>query len=105
MRHPARKGVLMNKVQSCKMWLRAHEDLFIDLVRIYLGCGLFVKALFLMSHHDYLMQLVGDSDIAWIGSSMIANYIILAHLVGGIMLALGIATRVAAFAQFPIPFA
>ena len=33
----------MNKIQSCKMWLRAHEDLFIDLVRIYLGCGLVVK--------------------------------------------------------------
>lgn len=103
MRHPAIERCIMNKIQSCKMWLRAHEDLFIDLVRIYLGCGLVVKAVFLMSHHDYLMQLISESDVGWIGAGMIANYIILAHLFGGAMLALGIATRVAAFAQFPIP--
>ena len=95
----------MSKMQTCKDWLRAHEDLFLDLVRIYLGCGLVVKAVFLMSHHDYLMQLIGDSDVAWLGASMIANYIIFAHLIGGAMLALGLATRFAAFVQFPIPLA
>ena len=92
----------MGKIQTCKMWLRAHEDLFIDLVRIYLGCGLVVKAIFLMNHRDYLNQMITDSDIGWIGGSTIAFYVILAHLVGGAMLALGIATRVAAFAQLPI---
>jgi len=92
----------MNRIQSCKMWLRVHEDLFIDLVRIYLGCGLVVKAIFLMNHRDYLMQMIADSDVAWLGGGVIAQYIILAHLVGGAMLALGIATRVAAFAQLPI---
>src|SRR5258708_1129347 len=102
MRHPAKKEFVMNKIQSCKMWLRAHEDLFIDLVRIYLGCGLFVKAVFLMNNRDYLMRMISDSDTAWLGGGMIANYVILAHLFGGAMLALGIATRVAAFAQLPI---
>lgn len=102
MRHPAGKEFSMNRIQSCKMWLRAHEDLFIDLVRIYLGCGLVVKAIFLMSHHDYLMQMISDSDAAWLGGTVIAQYVILAHLIGGFMLALGIATRFAAFAQLPI---
>jgi putative oxidoreductase len=102
MRHPANGGIRMNKIQSCKMWLRAHEDLFIDLVRIYLGCGLVVKAFFLMSHRDYLMQMISQSDLNWISGGIIAQYVILAHLFGGIMLALGIATRVAAFAQLPI---
>jgi putative oxidoreductase len=102
MRHPAKKEFIMNKMQSCKMWLRAHEDLFIDLVRIYLGCGLVVKAVFLMNHRDYLMQMISESDVAWFGGAVIAQYVILAHLVGGAMLALGIATRVAAFAQLPI---
>jgi putative oxidoreductase len=92
----------MNKIQSCKMWLRAHEDLFIDLVRIYLGCGLVVKALFLMGHHEYLDQLISESDVAWLGGSIIAHYVIFGHLIGGAMLALGLATRFAAFAQLPI---
>src|SRR4026209_2688483 len=62
-----RKEFVMNKIQRCKTWLRAHEDLFIDLVRIYLGCGLVVKAVFLMNHRDYLMQMITDSDIGWLG--------------------------------------
>jgi len=102
MRHPAKKEFGMNKIQSCKMWLRAHEDLFIDLVRIYLGCGLVVKAIFLMNHRDYLLQMISESDTSWIAGGIIAQYVILAHLFGGAMLALGIATRVAAFAQLPI---
>jgi uncharacterized membrane protein YphA (DoxX/SURF4 family) len=92
----------MNKVQQCKSWLRAHEDLFIDMVRIYLGCGLVVKAIFLMNHRDYLNQMISESDVAWIAGSFVGHYVILAHLFGGAMLALGIATRVAAFAQLPI---
>jgi putative oxidoreductase len=92
----------MNKIQSCKMWLRAHEDLFIDLVRIYLGCGLIVKAVFLMNHQEYLHQMISDSDISWFSGQIIAHYVVLGHLVGGAMLALGIATRFAAFAQLPI---
>jgi putative oxidoreductase len=92
----------MNKVQQCKIWLRAHEDLFIDMVRIYLGCGLVVKAIFLMNHRDYLNQMISQSDVNWLAGGAIAQYVILAHLFGGIMLALGIATRLAAFAQLPI---
>ena len=92
----------MNKVQACKNWLRAHEDLFIDLVRIYLGCGLFVKAFYFLSHRDYLHQMIGNSDVSWLGGAMIAHYVILAHMVGGAMLALGIATRLAALVQLPI---
>jgi putative oxidoreductase len=92
----------MTKLQQCKAWLRAHEDLFIDLVRIYLGCGLVVKAIFLMNHRDYLNQMISQSDVAWIAGSLVAYYVILAHLFGGAMLALGIATRFAAFIQLPI---
>jgi len=92
----------MSKISQCKSWLRSHEDLFIDMVRIYLGCGLVVKAIYLMSNRDYLNQMISESDIAWIGGSFIAHYVILAHLFGGAMLALGIATRLAAFAQLPI---
>ena len=92
----------MNKIQNCKMWLRAHEDLFIDMVRIYLGCGLIVKAVFYMNHRDLLNSMITDVNLGWIAGSTIAFYIILAHLVGGAMLALGLLTRIAAFAQLPI---
>ena len=94
----------MNKMQMCKMWLREHADLFPDLVRIYLGCGLVVKAFFLMNHRDYLQQMIGNSDASWMGGATIAQYVILAHLFGGAMLALGMVTRLAALAQLPVVF-
>jgi len=92
----------MSKIQPCKAWLRAHEDLFLDLVRIYLGCGLFVKAFYFMNHRDLLNQMIGDSDISWFGAGLMGQYIILAHMFGGAMLALGFLTRLAAFAQLPV---
>src|SRR5689334_17900903 len=105
MRHPAKaKEFVMSKMQECKAWLRAHEDLFLDLVRIYLGCGLFVKAFYFMNHRDLLNQMIGDSDISWMAGATMAQYIILAHMVGGLMLAFGLLTRLAALAQLPILF-
>jgi uncharacterized membrane protein YphA (DoxX/SURF4 family) len=92
----------MNRIERCKTWLRGHEDLLFDLVRIYLGTGLFVKALYLMSHRDYLMQVITNSQNDWFAPAMVAHYVISAHLVGGILLALGLITRVAAWFQVPI---
>ena len=46
----------MSKVRPMREWLWAHEDLFRDLVRVYLGAGLFVKAFWLMTHTDYLSR-------------------------------------------------
>ena len=92
----------MGRINQCKSWLRAHEDLFMDLVRVYLGCGLFVKAIFLMGNRDYLLQMISESDLAWISGAIMAHYVILGHLIGGAMLALGIATRFAAWVQLPI---
>lgn len=94
----------MTKIQACKSWLRAHEDLFLDLVRIYLGCGLFVKAFFFLSHREFLHEMIGNSHVTWIGAAVVGHYVILAHMVGGAMLALGIATRFAAAIQIPVLF-
>jgi putative oxidoreductase len=92
----------MNNIQSCRSWLRAHQDLFIDLVRIYLGCGLVVKAVFLMHHREYFSQMLTEAGNGWFTPAFIGQYVILAHLFGGVMLALGIATRIAAFVNLPI---
>ncbi len=92
----------MNKLEQYKTWLRAHEDIFIDLVRIYLGCGLFVKAFYLMGNRDYLLEAISDTGGSWFGPAVIAQYVITAHLIGGAMLALGLVTRLAALMQLPV---
>jgi putative oxidoreductase len=89
-------------IHPFKRWAEAHTDIFIDLVRIYLGVGLFVKGIFFMSHRDYLLQLLNDSGNLVIAPVTIAHYVIPVHMVGGILLAFGLLTRVAALAQLPI---
>jgi putative oxidoreductase len=92
----------MTKFESCRVWLRAHEDLFRDLVRIYLGAGLLVKAIYLMGHRAYLAQVISDSGNTWVLPAAMAQYVILAHLVGGALLMIGLVTRLAAWVQLPI---
>jgi putative oxidoreductase len=82
--------------------METHEDLFLALVRIYLGTGLFVKAVFLMSNRDYLVNLVDGLDNLWFAPAAIAHYIVPAHMAGGILLALGLFTRIAVLFQIPI---
>lgn len=77
-------------------------DLFIDLVRIYLGLGLMAKGVFFLSERQYLMDLI-DNAGAWSFIPIFAaHYVIPAHLVGGLLLAIGMFTRLAALAQLPI---
>jgi putative oxidoreductase len=82
--------------------MHSHPDVLVDLVRIYLGVALFFKGIFFMSHREYLIQLMNDAGSWWFAPAALAHYIVPAHLVGGIMLAFGLLTRVAALVQLPI---
>ena len=74
----------------------------IDLIRVYLGVALFFKGLYFMEHRESLLKMMEESGGWWFAPAAIAHYIVPAHLFGGIMLALGLLTRVAALAQMPI---
>ncbi len=94
----------MKNLNEWKLWCQGHEDLFRDLVRMYLGVGLFVKGVYFMTHRSELDQLVGQIDNAVFGQAAAAHYVIPAHLAGGLLLAIGLFTRVAALLQVPILF-
>jgi len=93
---------MIMELQQFKRRAEAHLDVFPDLVRIYLGVGLVVKGIFFMVHRDYLMKLLEDSGDLAITPVTIAHYVIPVHMLGGLLLALGLLTRVAALAQLPI---
>ncbi len=89
-------------INACKQWVDSHRDVFIDLIRIYLGAGLFLKALYLMSHREELAALMQETENLWFAPLSVLHYVIPAHLIGGVLLALGLLTRIAALAQIPI---
>lgn len=92
----------MNFLERCKTWIQANTDLALDVIRIYLGIGLVFKAIFFMSNRLELLRLMEESGTAWAAPAIIAHYVILAHLVGGFLLAIGLFTRAAAIVQIPI---
>jgi uncharacterized membrane protein YphA (DoxX/SURF4 family) len=89
----------LNRIKS---WLHTHPDVMMDLVRVYLGVALFFKGIYFMANRDYLLQIMDEAGSWSIAPAAIAHYIMPVHLVGGVLLAIGLLTRVAALAQLPI---
>lgn len=92
----------MKDLEYTNHWIKVHGDLFIDLVRIYLGVGLFWKGVYFASHTEELARLMEQSGSMWLATGTIAHFVILAHLAGGFFLALGLVTRAAALVQIPV---
>jgi len=93
---------IMKNINQCKQWIESHVDIVIDLVRIYLGAGLFVKGLYFLMHQEQLNKLLEGSENVAFAQGAVAHYVIPVHLVGGLLLAIGLLTRLAALSQIPI---
>jgi putative oxidoreductase len=92
----------MKNITDCKAWMDSHKDIVIDLIRIYLVVALFLKGLYFMMHREALNTLLEGADTMAFVQGAVAHYVIPAHLVGGVLLALGLLTRLAALSQIPI---
>lgn len=73
-----------------------------ELLRVYLGVGLFVRGVLFIANSGAFMDLIGTSSAAWLTSVALIHYVALAHLVGGVMIAIGLFTRAAALVQLPV---
>ncbi|MEM8558354.1 MAG: DoxX family protein [Bacteroidota bacterium] len=84
-------------------WADAHRDIALDLIRIYLGVGLFARGIVFLNDSGAIVELAG-ADGSELSSIALAHYVGLAHLGGGLLLAVGMITRVAALLQIPVLF-
>ncbi|MCC6548973.1 MAG: DoxX family protein [Ignavibacteriaceae bacterium] len=89
----------MNQYKKITDWLSAHSDLAYPFIRIFLGVALLIRGVMLLINPEALTQLEGASQFYWSFS-----YVIILHIIGGIMLAIGLATRIAALLQIPVLF-
>jgi uncharacterized membrane protein YphA (DoxX/SURF4 family) len=92
----------MEQWKAVLRWIELRRDLLLDLVRVYLGIGLFVKGLQFLSNREFLASALRDSSQLDFMDAFLAHYIPLAHLGGGLLLAIGLLTRVSALLQLPI---
>jgi uncharacterized membrane protein YphA (DoxX/SURF4 family) len=92
----------MNPLKEWTAWAEEHRAIWLDLVRIYLGVGLFVKGLQFTWDAEYISDLMLASGRLQVWHTAIAHYIPIAHMGGGLLLALGFMTRTAVLFQLPI---
>ena len=92
----------MKDTYQLNHWIKTHADIALDLLRIYLGIGLMLKAIYFMGHSEYMLQLMDNADSLWFAPAVVMHYVVLAHFCGGLLLALGMFTRVAAMVQLPV---
>ncbi|MFZ5495433.1 MAG: DoxX family protein [Verrucomicrobiota bacterium] len=94
----------MDKLRHWIDWAEAHPKVWLDCIRIYLGLGLFVRGVFIITNTraEFVQTLLEQQRYPWIVTVVLLHYIALAHLIGGLMLTVGLLTRIAAWVQIPI---
>lgn len=83
-------------------WIESNRDIAFDLVRIYLGIGLLVRGWLFIADSSAFSGLMADAGTGAFISSGLAHYVALAHVGGGLLMALGLLTRAAALVQIPV---
>ena len=93
----------MNLVQRVEHWGDAHHPQWLDLIRIALGAFLCYKGVdFLMNMGTMLDLITNKMSFGSFTTMLMSNYIAFAHILGGILLILGVLTRFACVIQIPI---
>ena len=94
----------MERLRQFIGWAEAHPKVWLDCVRIFLGLGLFIRGVLIITNEkaDFIKEVLLRGPQSWLLTAFLLHYIELAHFVGGAMLAAGLLTRIAAWVQIPI---
>ncbi len=94
----------MNTLHRIESWGEAHHPKWVDLLRITLGLFLLYKGIdFLRNTGDIIGLMTGSLES--FGSFriiLLAHLIVVVHIMGGILITIGLLTRLACLAQIPI---
>ncbi len=86
---------------NIEQWADAHHPKWLDILRVFLGLVLVAKGISFIGNTDLIVNMLRDSSVEFL-SIAIAHYVIVAHITGGILIAIGLITRVAVLFQIPI---
>lgn len=93
----------MNVVQRVEHWGDTHHPLWLDIVRILLGAFLCYKGADFLMNMGRMLDLLGSRmSFGSFSMMLMSNYVAFAHMLGGILLFMGVLTRFACLIQIPI---
>lgn len=93
----------MNLIHRLEFWGDRHHPRWMDIVRIALGIFLLYKGIDFLQNMSRLIGLMPRNahfgDFAYV---LAGQYVVFAHILGGILLIVGVLTRAASAFQIPI---
>ncbi|WP_443944569.1 DoxX family protein [Pedobacter sp. AW1-32] len=95
----------MNVIRKIEHWGDVHQAKWLDYLRIILGLLIFSKGVSFISDTSTLQNLILDNNVFGFSGMMITvaiHIVAFAHLVGGLLIILGLVTRFAVVIQIPI---
>jgi putative oxidoreductase len=99
---------MMNVVHRIESWGDTHHPMVLDIIRVALGIFLMLKGFAFLDNSTYLKDMIEDQSVVYIPTALLMTavyYVIFAHLVGGVLIAMGTLTRFACIIQIPIVLA
>lgn len=95
----------MTVIQKIEHWGDIHHAKWLDVIRIVLGVLIFSKGIAIVSNTAALQDLLLQNntfDFTGMMGSLVLHIVGFVHLVGGILITIGLVTRFAAVIQIPI---
>ncbi|WP_316739618.1 DoxX family protein [Pedobacter aquatilis] len=95
----------MNVIRKIEHWGDVHQTKWLDFLRIILGLVIFGKGISFISDTNTLQNLITQNNVFGFSGVLISiaiHVVAFAHLVGGILITLGLVTRFAVVIQIPI---
>ncbi|GHA55547.1 DoxX family protein [Pontibacter akesuensis] len=92
---------LTHDMHRVEHWADKHHPIWIDFLRVALGVFLFAKGFIFIQDTAALQAILRKSEFPWVSMGLV-HYVAFAHLFGGLLVAVGLITRVATLFQIPI---
>jgi putative oxidoreductase len=95
----------MSVINKIEKWGDRHHPAVLDVLRIMLGIFLFLKGLSFMENMSYLRWIIEDQQLLNLSPFLLVAvmyYVTFVHMAGGILITLGLLTRLSSLLQLPI---
>lgn len=93
----------MNFLHRIELWGDRHHPKWLDIIRIALGLFLCYKGVdVLLNMSDITNMMANRASFSSFAFLLAGHYAAFAHIIGGILLALGLFTRLACLIQIPV---